>query len=131
MMTFRRSAGLAALLTVGAMLLVGCGGGDGGEGAQTGRITGVVQHAATQLGLGDVEVSVGNVSTRTASDGSFTLNNVPAGQRTVVVTAAAERGLVLPPGVDLTVTVQGGETTALSAPIQMIDAADVPPDPPS
>ena len=57
MMNIGRCAAPTAfvLIVVGAMLLVGCGGGgDGGEDPDTGSISGTVVHAATAQPLGDI-----------------------------------------------------------------------------
>jgi len=134
MMNIGRCAALTAfvLIVVGAILLVGCGGGDGGGVvSETGSISGTIVHAATAQPLGDIEVAAGGVTVRTAADGTFTLDNVPAGQQVMQVQADASRGLALPPGVDLTVVVQQGQTTQLGGPVQMIDAVDTPPEPPT
>ncbi|MGC9316739.1 MAG: carboxypeptidase regulatory-like domain-containing protein [Armatimonadota bacterium] len=135
MMSIRRSAGLTAyvIIVAGAMLAVtvGCGGGGETGGAGAGTITGTIVHAATLQPLGGIEVSADGASTTTRDDGSFTLPGVPAGQRTLQVSAAPDRGLALPPGVDLTVTVTAGQSNPLPAPIQLIDAVDTPPNPPS
>ncbi|MEA3400634.1 MAG: carboxypeptidase regulatory-like domain-containing protein [Armatimonadota bacterium] len=135
MMSIRRCAGLTAfvMIVAGAMLTVtvGCGGGGENGGAGTGTVSGTVVHAATLQPLGEITVRADGASTSTGADGKFTLRGVPAGQQTLQVSAAPERGLTLPPGVDLTVTVTGGQTNQLSSPIQMIDAVDYPPNPPS
>ncbi|MGI5817194.1 MAG: carboxypeptidase regulatory-like domain-containing protein [Armatimonadota bacterium] len=134
MMMTRRCAGLAALILMAAaaLILAGCGGGgDGDAGVQTGSVSGTITYAATGDALGGIRVSIGNITATTNASGQFTLNRVPAGQRTLAVAADPDRNLVLPPGVPLTVTVRAGETTRLSAPIQMIDDVDAPPAPPS
>jgi len=134
MMTIGRCAGLTALalLAVAAFALVGCGG--GGEGvtpAQTGSVSGTIVHAGTGLPLGDVQITVGGISATTNASGQFTVNGVPIGLQVVTIQVDPDRGLVVPPGVDLSVTVVGGQTTQLAAPINLIDAVDVPPSPPS
>ncbi len=133
MMTIERCAAVTVLvlLTVAAFTVTGCGGGGGVAPAQTGAITGTIVYAATGQPLGDIEVSAGGITTTTRDDGTFTLNGVAVGQHVLQIEIDADRGLVLPPGVDLTVTVQGGQVTQLAAPIQLIDSVDQPPAPPS
>lgn len=134
MMTTRRSAGLVALtiIAAGALIFAGCGGGgDGGaQPAQTGSVSGTIKYAPSADGLGGIQVSIGSVSTTTDANGNFTLNRVPAGQQTLVIQADPDRDLIVPPGVPLTVNVQGGQTTQLPD-ILMVDDVDVPPSPPS
>ncbi|MGM0492226.1 MAG: carboxypeptidase regulatory-like domain-containing protein [Armatimonadota bacterium] len=133
MMTTRRHAATVVLmmLAAAALILTGCGGGDGGvQSAQTGTVTGTITYASTGAPLGGIEVSIGDITTTTDDDGTFTLRRVPTGSQTLVIEAGPDRGLVIPPGVPLTVDVVGGETTELSAPIQMIDDVDTPPAPP-
>lgn len=133
MMTFERSAGLTALVLIlaGALTLTGCGGGGDGQAARTGGIAGTIVHAGTGQPLGAITVIAGGVATQTAADGSFRLNNVPAGPQVLTITVDASRGLALPPGVNLAVVVPDGAILNLPAPIQLIDAVDVPPNPPS
>ena len=120
------------LITAGTLVLVGCGGGgDGDPVGTTGTVTGTVKYLATLQPLGDILVAVGAVSTRTGANGSFTLQRVPEGTRTLAVSADPARGLALPPGVPLTVVVTADATTALPEDILMIDSADLPPQPPS
>jgi len=133
MMTTRRCTGTVVLMSLAAAALIfaGCGGGGdgGGTGATTGSVSGTINYAATGDALGGIVVSIGNISTTTNADGHFTLNRVPAGQRTLQIEAPADRNLVLPPGVPLSVNVQAGQNTQLPAPIQMIDDVDAPPSP--
>lgn len=134
MMTFKRSAGLTALVLIiaGGLVLAGCGGGDGGVlPSATGTISGTIVHAATGQPLGQITVTAGGRSTQTNANGTFNLQGVPAGTQVLTITADPSRGLALPPGVDLTVNVPDGGTVQLPAPIQLIDAVDVPPNPPA
>ena len=56
---------------------------------------------------------------------------VAVGQQGLLVTPDPNRDLVLfPPGA-ITVVVEDGQTTELDAPIILIDAPDLPPNPPS
>jgi hypothetical protein len=133
MMRTRRFSGTVALMTLAAaaMILAGCGGGgDGVETAQTGTVTGTINYAGTGAPLGGIEVSIGDITTTTGDDGTFTLRRVPTGRQTLVIEAGPDRDIVLPPGVPLNVDVRGGETTQLPAPIQMVDDVDAPPAPP-
>lgn len=131
----RRRAGLVALTLIGAAMLfaAGCGGGggDGGGAVATGSVSGTVTYAATGDPLGGIEVSIGNITTTTNTNGQFTLRGVPVGQQTLQVQADPDRDLVVPPGVPLNVNVQEGQTAQLPAPIQMVDDVDAPPAPPS
>ncbi len=134
MMTIGRCAGLTALALIGmaAFGLVGCGGDGGGVApAQTGSVSGTIVHAGTALPLGDVQVTIGGITATTNASGQFTVNGVAVGQQVISIQVDPDRGLVVPPGVDLTVNVVGGQTTQLTAPINLIDAVDVPPEPPS
>lgn len=131
MMTIGRCAGLTALALIAVVALIGCDGGDGVTPAQTGLVSGTIVHAGTGLPLGGVEVTIGGRTATTNASGQFTVSGVPVGQQTVGIQVDPARGLVLPPGVDLTVNVVAGQTTQLSAPINLIDAVDVPPSPPS
>jgi hypothetical protein len=120
-------------IAIGALVLAGCGG-DGDEGVQpqaTGSISGTLVHAGTGLPLGGVQIVVGGVTTTTADDGTFTLSGVPAGVQTIGINADPERELALPPGGAPTVTVVAGQNTQLGDPILVIDAPDLPPNPPS
>jgi hypothetical protein len=114
-----------AAAVVAALLITGCGGGGGGTSAATGQISGTILYAATGGALGGIHVSAGGVSTTTASDGSFVLRGVP-----LAITADPDRELAVPPGVPLTVQVQGSQITTLSAPIVLVDDVDTPPTPP-
>ncbi len=135
MMKTRRCAGIVALvlMVLVTMVVAGCGGGGDDDGAQvnTGSISGTIVYAATDppTPLGGVTVTAGNRSTTTADDGSFTLSGVPVGNQVLTITADPQ-GVVVPPGVDLTVPVTGGQTYQLPAPVQMIDAIDTPPNEP-
>jgi len=134
MMTIGRCAGLTALalVAVAAFGLVGCDGDGGGvTPAQTGSVSGTIVHAGTGLPLGGVQVSIGGMTATTNASGEFIVNGVAVGQQVVGIQVDPDRGLVVPPGVDLTVTVAGGQTTQLAAPVNLIDAVDVPPSPPS
>ncbi|NLO05588.1 MAG: carboxypeptidase-like regulatory domain-containing protein [candidate division WS1 bacterium] len=119
-----------AAAVVAALLITGCGGGGGGTSAATGQISGTILYAATGGALGGIHVSAGGVSTTTASDGSFVLRGVPVGTHTLAITADPDRELAVPPGVPLTVQVQGSQITTLSAPIVLVDDVDTPPTPP-
>ncbi len=126
---------VGVVIMTGALLVAGCGGGNGGGGGQepqaTGSVSGTIIHGGTGLALGGIDVSIGNVAGQTASDGSFTLAGVAVGQQVLVVTPDPNRDLALPPGSGpLTVVVDDGQTTVLD-PIILIDAPDLPPDPPS
>ncbi|MFW5868018.1 MAG: carboxypeptidase-like regulatory domain-containing protein [Armatimonadota bacterium] len=131
----RRSAGLVALTLIAsaALIAAGCGGGgDGGTApAQTGTVSGSIDYAATGDPLGGVEVSIGDITTTTGNDGRFTLDGVPVGEQVLEIEADPGRDLVVPPGVPLNVNIQGGQTTQLDAPIQMVDDVDAPPAPPA
>lgn len=120
-------------IIMGALVLAGCGGdGDGGVQPQaTGSISGTLVHAGTGLPLGGVQVIAGGVTTTTADDGTFTLSGVPAGAQTLSISADPERNLALPPGGVPPVTVVAGQNTPLGDPILVIDAPDLPPEPPS
>lgn len=135
MMTFERSASLTALVLIiaGGLVLAGCGGGDdgGGGGAGSGTITGSISYANTGQPLGGITVTAGGRVTQTNSSGAFTLTGVPAGAQVLIITADASRGLAVPPGADLRVNVPDGGTVSLPAPILLIDATDVPPNPPA
>ncbi|MFW5866663.1 MAG: hypothetical protein ACOCX2_02530 [Armatimonadota bacterium] len=126
---------MVALISLAAatMILAGCGGGGDGGGttATTGSICGTIEYAATGEPLGGIGVSVGNISATTNDSGEFTLRRVPTGERTLEIDIPADRQLVVPPGVPLTVDVRGGEETCLSAPLQLVDDVDAPPAPPS
>ena len=138
MLKVKRCVGWTVVVGVmiGALVVAGCGGGDGGGGgepaAETGSISGTLVHAGTGLPLGGIEVAAGGVTTTTADDGSFTLTGVPVGTQTLTVTPDPNRDLVLPPGADdIEVDVEDGQTTQLPDPILLIDAPDLPPNPPS
>lgn len=124
-------------VAVGALVVAGCGGGGGGGGGgqpapNTGSISGTLLHAGTGLPLGGIQVAAGGVTTTTAANGTFTLTGVPVGTHTLTITPDPNRGLALPPGADnIQVDVQDGQTTLLPAPILLIDAPDLPPNPPS
>ncbi len=55
----------------------------------TGTITGAVTDAATTSPINGATVSAGGVSTSSASDGTYTLSNVPAGASVTVTASAA------------------------------------------
>ncbi|MGD9495452.1 MAG: carboxypeptidase regulatory-like domain-containing protein [Armatimonadota bacterium] len=131
MMKIGRCAGLTAVMavTIGAVLMAGCGGGDGG--ATTGSISGTIVYAPNGQPLGGISVSAGGRTTTSRSDGTFLLKKVPAGAQTLTVEADPNRGLAVPPGADLSVTVQAGQTVDLGSAIVLIDVADLPPSPPS
>jgi hypothetical protein len=120
------------MIVAAALIAAGCsGGGDGGTTpAQVGSVSGTINYAATGDSLGGIQVSIGNITTTTDANGQFTLNRVPVGQQTLQIEAAADRNLVVPPGVPLTVNVQGGQTTQVGT-ILMVDEVDAPPAPPS
>jgi hypothetical protein len=77
-----------------------CGGGGGDDAATPGltptpaSIVGSIKGTAfatdTAAPLANVKVSVGDIATTTANDGSFTLNNVPVAERVVVKFEAAD-----------------------------------------
>jgi len=126
---------LVGVVIVSAALVVGCGGDGGGGGGQepqaTGSVTGTIIHGGTGLALGGIDVSIGDVAGQTDSEGTFTLAGVEVGQQALLVTPDPNRDLVLfPPGA-ITVVVEDGQTTELDAPIILIDAPDLPPNPPS
>ena len=129
-----RCIGWTALVAVAmvAVVVAGCGGSSGGVvPAQTGCITGVVNHAGTGLPLGDIKVSAGGVETTTNADGSFNLCGVAPGDRQIVFTPSPARDLIMPPpNAPIMVQVVAGQTTALAGSILLIDGPDVPPAPP-
>jgi Immunoglobulin domain len=75
-------------------VLSACGGGGGGDAATpgptptpapvVGSIKGTAFATDTAAPLANTKVSVGDIATTTANDGSFTLNNVPVAERAVV-----------------------------------------------
>lgn len=126
---------VGVVIVTGALVVVGCGGdggaGNGGQQPQaTGSVTGNIIHGGTGLALGGIDVSIGNVATVTGTDGSFTLAGVPVGQQGLLVTPDPNRDLALFPPGPITVVVEDGQTTVLD-PIILIDASDLPPNPPS
>ncbi len=130
-----RCIGWTALVVVAmaAVVVAGCGG-DGGSvlPAQTGCITGVVNHAGTGLPLGGIAVTAGGIATTTAADGTFTVCGVPLGDQQVVFTPAPERDLIMPPPNDpIVVRVVAGQTAALPGTVLIMDGPDLPPEPPA
>jgi hypothetical protein len=83
-------------LTILLSVLSACGGGSGGDSTSptptpvpppapvVGTVKGTAFAVDTAAPLANAKVSVGEVSTTTANDGTFTLNNVPAQERAVV-----------------------------------------------
>jgi len=133
MMTTRRCAGMATLtlLAAAALILAGCGGGDGGgQAIQTGSVSGTINYAASGDALGGIQVSIGNITVTTDANGNFRLDGVPIGQQALQIQADPQRDLIVPAGVPLTVDVNAGQTTQLG-PILMVDEVDTPPAPPS
>jgi Carboxypeptidase regulatory-like domain len=76
-------------------------------GTGTGTVRGVVRNAQNANLIGGATISIvgTSISTTSASDGSFTLNNVPAGAQTL---RAAATGFI---SADAPITVTGGQTT--------------------
>lgn len=92
----RRFAYLFYILLLSVLSACGGGGGDTASptpapptSAQIGSIKGTAFAVDTAAPLANAKVSVGEVSTTTANDGSFTLNNVPAQERAMVKFEAA------------------------------------------
>jgi hypothetical protein len=79
---------LSGLALTGLFVLAGCGGGGGSETAggptRVGVINGVVLSSDNATPIANATVTVGALSTKTAADGSFTLDQVPAAERAVV-----------------------------------------------
>lgn len=82
-------------------VLSACGGGGGGDSTSplptpvpppvaAGTVKGTAFAVDTAAPLANTKVSIGDVSTTTANDGTFTLNNVPAAERAVVKFEAAD-----------------------------------------
>ncbi len=74
-------------ICTGLSLLSACGGGGSGGGDATGAtLTGTMTsfQASVNAAASSVIVSIGSLSTQTSADGTFTLNNIPAGDQTVV-----------------------------------------------
>ena len=71
---------VAVTAVVVALCLVGCEGG-GGDGAQTGTVTGRVISIVSQLGVGGAQITlgVGGPSAISDSNGNYTVVGVPAG----------------------------------------------------
>lgn len=79
----RRTAALVAGLGLAA--LAACsGGGDGGDTAAPGTLSGSVVASADATPVADATVSVGERSTRTDASGRYTLTEVPASERAVL-----------------------------------------------
>ncbi len=72
----------------------------------TGTVTGHVTDGSTTSPIAGATVSIGSQTTQTASDGSYTISNVPTGQQTVGATAPNYRAA------SQNVTVQRGTNTA-------------------
>ena len=123
------------VVAIAAVIVAGCGGGNGGGAVvnpETGSIAGTVMHAGTGLPLGGISITAGGVTTTSDANGAFTLNGVAPGNRQVVVTAAAERDLILPPpNAPIMVRVVAGQTTQLPGNILLMDGPDAPPAPPA
>jgi len=109
-----------------ALVLTGCGGGDGA--ATTGTVTGWVVDVDSGLGIGGLTVLIGGQSGEsTVPDGDFTVRRIPPGTHVVTVVPTAAFEMV--PGPPVTVPVVAGATTALPAPVLVIDPASLPPEP--
>ena len=117
---------IVSLIAVG---LCGCGGG-GGVAVTTGSVAGQVLHLTTDVGLGGVILTVGGRSTQSESNGDFLITGItPAQGQELTVTP--QQWVQLPGAPEILVNVYGDQTTTLPAPIRLIDASDLPPDPPS
>ena len=125
---------IAAVVTaiVGAWVLSGCGGGDGGPVSTGGSIVGRTIDAATGLGLGNVQVSVVTssgvrVGISTTPDGAFTIKNVPPGHYTVLTVTPDPTLYGSPRTIAVDIIVTEGATTSLPGPILILD--ELPPAP--
>lgn len=90
---------------VSALLLSGCTGPDSPTGMQTGTVKGTVTIAGSGLPLSGVEVSCGGVTAITGATGTYELQGVQAGTRTL---AASRSGYASYAG---TVTITGGASS--------------------
>jgi len=115
-----------------AAVLAGCGGDDNADPVvpATGTVSGQIRHFQTDQGLGGVTVTVGGQNAVTDANGNFIVQNVPVGNNQVVTITPPE-WLALPNGDAILVDVQQGQDTTLNAPILLINAGELPPDPPN
>jgi hypothetical protein len=90
---------------------------------EVGTVTGTVASSSTSAAISGATVKVGTRSTTTASDGTFTVADVDAGSRAIVVSAS---GYTSYSG---TVTVVAGGTTSVGT-ISLALSGDGPPPPP-
>lgn len=87
----RLRRGLAHFWIAAAAVLAGCGGGSGSgtPASSTGTVQGRVVASADAQPVADARVSIGALSTRTGTDGSFRLADVPQAARAVLRVEAA------------------------------------------
>lgn len=121
---------LLALTIVGLVMVVGCGGGDGGNGGpapQGGTVTGEVygRSGGSFVPLGGQRVSIGNRTTTTQpGTGRFVITGVPAGPFVVTVTPQPGFGEVLNPNI-----LRGNVTVGQTVDIGRVLLGQRPPDP--
>lgn len=94
----------------------------------TGAVSGTVVYFNTGAGLGGIEVTIGGRTAVTDSNGRFTVINIPPGVNQQI-TVAPPYWLALPTVEPIRTSVFADQTTALSAPIVLIDAGSQPPGP--
>jgi hypothetical protein len=94
---------LPAILGIMVISAPGCG--DGGTGSEEEKTGATLQGQVVLLGgssqTGDIKVSIGNKSTRTSGNGSFSLNHIPVGDQPVTFTGSGITGPYNLSGVEL------------------------------
>ncbi len=82
-----------SMIAAGLLILAACSGGDGGSGGTgpgtTASLTGFVREASTNAPIQGATVTAGTVTSTTAADGRFTLQNVPIGASVSISVTAA------------------------------------------
>ena len=128
MLTWMRR-GAMGLLAGLMLLMAACSGGgssDGGTPAapEVGTLSGRVLTSADSAAVANATVAVGDRSTRTAADGSFTLTQVPAASRVVLrVSAEGYLDALVPTPVTTGQTLQANARLLPEATAQRFDAA--------
>jgi hypothetical protein len=133
---------LAVTASVALVLVSGCSGGDGiilptGLGSVSGR---VLAGIGNPVGFGNVVILLQTqtnppvtVAQGTSdANGYFTVSNVPPGTYNVVAVVDPQTGFVVPPNAEpIVVTVLADQNTNLAGAITVVDANDLPPEPPA